>query len=98
MQKNERLQCRLDVYWLLHNFVYVHLTTKQVPAVALGIVTEGLSIADLFRLHCVYHRPKPVPFNDTVGKLGLVYDKCRRHQCVSKRNHPGPAGRDGRRR
>ncbi len=54
MQKNERLQCRLDVYWLLHNFVRVHFTTQQVPAVTLGIVAEGLSIADLFRLHCVY--------------------------------------------
>ena len=54
MQKNDRLQCRLDVYWLVHNFVRPHFTTKQVPAVALGIVTEGLSIAELFRLHCVY--------------------------------------------
>ena len=51
MQKNERLQCRLDVYWLLHNFVRVHFTTKQVPAVALGIVPEGLSVAELYRLH-----------------------------------------------
>jgi hypothetical protein len=25
-----------------------------VPAVALGIVGEGLSVAELFRLHCVY--------------------------------------------
>src|SRR5512137_905138 len=54
MQKNDRLQCRLDVYWLLHNFVRTHFTTKQVPAVALGIVPEGLSVAELFRLHCVY--------------------------------------------
>ena len=54
MQKNDRLQGRLDVYWLLHNFVRPHFTTKQVPAVALGIVTEGLSVAELFRLHCVY--------------------------------------------
>jgi hypothetical protein len=53
-QKNEPLQCRLDVYGLWHNFVRVHFTTQQVPAVALGIVAEGLSIADLFRLHCVY--------------------------------------------
>ena len=41
MQKNERLKCRLDVYWLLHNFVRVHITTKQVPAVVLGIAPEG---------------------------------------------------------
>ena len=54
MQKNERLQCRLDVYWLLHNFVRVHFTTQQVPAVALDIVPNGLSVAELFRLYCVY--------------------------------------------
>lgn len=53
-QKNDRPQCRLDVYWLLHNFVRTHFTTKQIPAVALGIVTEGLSNTDLFRLHCVH--------------------------------------------
>src|SRR5262249_16435698 len=29
-----RLQERLDVYWMVHNFVRVHLTTRQVPAVA----------------------------------------------------------------
>jgi len=54
MQKNERLQCRLDIYRLLHNFVRPHFMTRQVPAVALGIVGEGLAFAELFRLHCVY--------------------------------------------
>ena len=29
------LQSRLDVYWILHNFIRPHFTTKQVPAVAL---------------------------------------------------------------
>jgi hypothetical protein len=29
-----RLQERLDVYWMVHNFVRVHCTTRQVPAVA----------------------------------------------------------------
>jgi hypothetical protein len=29
-----RLQERLDVYWIVHNFVRVHFTTRQVPAVA----------------------------------------------------------------
>ena len=33
-----RLQERLDVYWIVHNFVRVHFTTRQVPAVALGIL------------------------------------------------------------
>ncbi len=36
-----------DVYWILHNFVRVHFTSKQVPAVALGIIEQGLSFRDL---------------------------------------------------
>lgn len=44
------LQVRLDAYWILHNFVRVHFTTKQVPAVALGILKKGLSLAELFRI------------------------------------------------
>ena len=35
-KKTGRLQERLDVYWIVHNFVRVHFTTRQVPAVALG--------------------------------------------------------------
>ncbi len=46
------LQRRLDVYWLLHNFVRPHFTTKQVPAVALGILEKGLSLLDIFRIRC----------------------------------------------
>jgi hypothetical protein len=44
------LQVRLDAYWVLHNFVWKHFTTKQVPAVALGILSTGLSLEQLFRL------------------------------------------------
>jgi len=44
------LQCRLDVHWLLHNFVRRHFTTKVVPAVALGIFDSGLSWAQLFAI------------------------------------------------
>jgi transposase-like protein len=44
------LQCRLDVYWLLHNFVRTHFTTRQVPAVALGILDQGLSLQELFQM------------------------------------------------
>jgi hypothetical protein len=44
------LQTRLDAYWVLHNFVRVHFTTKQVPAVALGILNMGLSLAELFKI------------------------------------------------
>ena len=46
----EALQRRLDAYWVLHNFVRVHFTTKQVPAVALGILDVGLTFSQLCRL------------------------------------------------
>lgn len=44
------LQRRLDVYWLWYNFIRVHFTTQQVPAVALGILDQGLSVRDLFKI------------------------------------------------
>jgi hypothetical protein len=43
-----RLQERLDVYWLVQNFVRVHFTTRQVPAVALGVLEHGFSLHELF--------------------------------------------------
>jgi hypothetical protein len=43
-----RLQERLDVYWLVHNFVRVPFTTRQVPAVALGVLESSLSLNELF--------------------------------------------------
>ena len=43
-----RLQDRLDVYWIVHNFVRIHFTTHQVPAVALGILEHGFSLHDIF--------------------------------------------------
>jgi transposase-like protein/IS1 family transposase len=55
-----KLQCRLDVHWILHDFVRRHFTTKQVPAVALGILDAGLSWADLFRIHYVRHLSDPI--------------------------------------
>ena len=42
------LQRTLDIYWIIHNFVRVHFTTKTVPAVALGILDKGLSWEELF--------------------------------------------------
>jgi hypothetical protein len=54
-KKKKRLQQRLDVYWVLHNFVRVHFTTKHVPAVALGIIEQGLSLADIFSIPCVWN-------------------------------------------
>lgn len=44
------LQRRLDVHWLLHNFIRPHFSTKQVPAVALGIFDVGLSWSQLFAI------------------------------------------------
>lgn len=46
----QALQTRLDVYWVLHNFVRPHFTTKQVPAVAIGIIDQGFSLEDIFRM------------------------------------------------
>ena len=43
-----RLQERLDVYWIVHNFVRIHFTTHQVPAVALGILEHGFSLHEIF--------------------------------------------------
>ncbi len=47
------LQRRLDGFWVLHNFVRTHFTTKRVPAVALGILEQGLTWEQLFRVRCV---------------------------------------------
>ncbi len=44
------LQTRLDVQWVLHNFVHPHFTLKQVPAVVLGVINKGLSWLELFRI------------------------------------------------
>ena len=44
------LQRTLDVYWLIHNFVRVHFTTKLVPAVKLGILESGISWSQLFNI------------------------------------------------
>jgi hypothetical protein len=49
--KNQaRRQERLDVYWIVHNFVRVHFTTRQVPAVALGVLEYGFSLNEVFFL------------------------------------------------
>jgi transposase-like protein len=52
-KQEETLQTRLDVHWLLHNFVRPHFTTKQVPAVALGILERGLSLFELFKVRYI---------------------------------------------
>jgi hypothetical protein len=42
-----RLQARLDVYWIVHHFVRVHFTTRQVPAVTLGVLESGLALHEI---------------------------------------------------
>ena len=37
------LQRILRVYWVMHNFVRKHFTTKAVPAVTLGVLERSLS-------------------------------------------------------
>ena len=44
------LQRLLDVYWVLHNFIRIHFTTHEVPAVALGVLERRLSVAELFQI------------------------------------------------
>ncbi|MCP4577852.1 MAG: IS1 family transposase, partial [Deltaproteobacteria bacterium] len=42
------LQRVLNLYWVIHNFVRVHFTTKEVPAVSLGVIENGLTPEKLF--------------------------------------------------
>jgi hypothetical protein len=49
-KEHPALQCRLDAYWVLHNFIRPHFTTKQVPAVALGVLDHPLSWDEIFRI------------------------------------------------
>ncbi len=44
------LQRTLDVFWLTHNFIRVHFTTKVVPAVKLGLLETGLSWQQIFSI------------------------------------------------
>jgi len=47
------LQRVLDVYWVIHNFVRVHFTTKEVPAVSLGVLERRISAQELFGIQMV---------------------------------------------
>lgn len=49
--KNEKaLQRTLDMYWVVHNFIRPHFTTKQVPAVAMGVLDKGLTWEELLMI------------------------------------------------
>jgi hypothetical protein len=45
------LQRTLDLYWVFHNFIKTHYTTKAVPAVLLGVVKDGLEWNEIMRLN-----------------------------------------------
>ncbi len=47
------LQSRLDVYWVLHNFIRPHFTTKLIPAVALGVLDHPLSWDQILRIQYI---------------------------------------------
>ncbi len=40
------LQRTLDIYWIIHNFVRSHFTTRKVSAAALGITDKGFAGTD----------------------------------------------------
>lgn len=44
------LQRTLDVDYIIHNFSRPHFTTGEVPAVAIGIITNGFSIENILRM------------------------------------------------
>jgi hypothetical protein len=48
-----RLQRVLDIFWMVHNFVRSHFTTREVPAVALGIIEKGLTWEDLLQIRLI---------------------------------------------
>jgi len=47
------LQRILNVYWVIHNFLRVHFTTNEVPAVSLGLIESGLVPEELFSIQCM---------------------------------------------
>jgi hypothetical protein len=49
-QGSQRL---LQVYWVVHNFIRVHFTTREVPAVALGVIERRLSAREIFHMQMI---------------------------------------------
>jgi hypothetical protein len=41
------------VYWVVHNFLRVHFTTREVPAVALGILERRMTVQEIFQIQMV---------------------------------------------
>ena len=40
----------LHVSWVVHNFLRIHGTTREVPAVALGLLERRLSVQEIFQI------------------------------------------------
>ena len=49
-KKVKKLQERLNVIWIIRNFVRVHYTTKEVQAVMLGVIEEGRTLGNVVRV------------------------------------------------
>src|SRR5918911_3511719 len=49
-QSTTGLQRLLHVYWVGHNFLRVHFTIREVPAVVLGILERRLSVQEIFQI------------------------------------------------
>ena len=47
------LQRVLNVYWTVHNFIRVHFSTNEVPAVELGVIKDRLSVEELFNVQFI---------------------------------------------
>ena len=43
----------LRVYWVVHHFLRVHFTPREVPAVALGLLKRRLSVQEIFQIQMV---------------------------------------------
>lgn len=49
----EHVQRVLDIFWIMHNFVTLHFTTGQVPAVAIGILKRGGRLEEILQLRSI---------------------------------------------
>jgi hypothetical protein len=52
-KKKSALQRVLDCYWIVHNFINEHVSTKQIPAVFLGIIERGLTWEEVLKVQYV---------------------------------------------
>jgi hypothetical protein len=52
-KKKSALQCVLDGYWIVHNFINEHVSTKQIPAVFFGIIERGLTWEEVLKVQHV---------------------------------------------